>query len=46
MCAYHGGKLLTIENKADFQFIRAYGSLNGLGNIAIGINMTTNISSR
>ena len=46
MCAFHGGKLVTIKNMADFQFIRAYGSLVGLGNIAIGINMTTNISNK
>ena len=46
MCASHGGKLLTINNRATFQFIRAHATVFGLQNIALGLNFSTNLPDK
>ena len=46
LCAMHGGQLINIYDQATYQFIRAYSSYFSFPNILLGLNLTTNITSR
>jgi len=45
-CAMHGGQLINLFDQATYQFIRAYAVYNALPDMFLGLNLTTNISSR
>ena len=45
-CAEHGGQLINILEQATYQFIRAYSAYYAIPDIFLGLNMTTNISTR
>ena len=46
ICAEHGGQLINIYEQATYQFIRAYSLYSAIPDMFLGINMTTNLSSR
>jgi Lectin C-type domain len=45
-CAEHGGQLVNFYERATYQFIRAYSLYYSIPDIFLGLNLTTNISTR
>jgi hypothetical protein len=45
-CAEHGGQLINVYDRATYQFIRAYSFYYSIPDIFLGLNLTTNISTR
>jgi hypothetical protein len=45
-CAEHGGQLINVYERATYQFIRAYSFYYSIPDLFLGLNLTTNISTR
>jgi hypothetical protein len=46
LCAARGGQLINLYDQASYQFIRAYANYLAFSDFFLGLNMSTNISSK